>query len=65
MPILKPKPKKLFDINDAKDLNLFSNFYKKSSWGVNGCPFLLEEPWSNVPDMIKDKVIKKFLGIKQ
>jgi hypothetical protein len=64
MSILKQKSKRRFNVNDTKDLETFANFVKKSTWGSQGCPFEVEDPYLSVPDMIKDKIARKHLGIK-
>jgi len=58
------KSKRLFNINDNKDLNLFKSFLKNSSWGNEPCPFILEFPYLTIPDMIKDKLVHKLLKVK-
>ena len=58
------KPKRFFNINDPKDVALAKKFFKDNSWGNTGCPFILEYPYLTVPDMVKDKVVHKYLGIK-
>jgi hypothetical protein len=52
-----------FNVNDKSDINMYANFLKTGSWGATGCPFALEYPYVSVPDMIKDKLIRKFLGV--
>jgi hypothetical protein len=56
-------PKYLFDPRNKYHINLFRCFLNESKWG-NPCPFLLEEPYLNIPDMLKDKYIKFQLGLK-
>lgn len=63
MSILHIKQKRKFSVESKEDLNVFSEYIKTSSWGPNGCPFTIEYPWVNVPDMIKDKLVKKHLDI--
>jgi hypothetical protein len=58
------KTKKLFDINSKNDVEQFKMYIQNKTWGTNGCPFILEDQYLSVPDMIKDKLICKFLGIK-
>lgn len=64
MPILNQKPKRIFNVNSKSDLQVFATFLKKSTWGPQGCPFMVEEPWHSIPDMLKDKITRKHLGIK-
>jgi hypothetical protein len=61
--ILKPLPKRFFDVTNKKDLDIFKSYLVKSAWGKDGCPFEIEEPFVSIPDMIKDKLVRKFLRI--
>jgi len=58
------RKRKYFDIKDASDIKRFKYFIVNSAWGSSGCPFLLEEPFLNIPDMIRYKITNEFLGIK-
>ena len=55
--------KENFDVNNPTHVELYKSFFKSSSWGEQGCPFILEYPWLNIPDMIKHKIVKHFLGV--
>lgn len=57
------KIKKKFDVDNKQDLEVFSNFLKNGGWGKTGCPFITEEPFISIPDMIKDKITRKYLGL--
>jgi hypothetical protein len=59
------KPKMFFDPKSKQHINMYKNFLKTHAWGNNGCPFILEFPYLTIPDMIKDKMIHKLLGIKK
>jgi hypothetical protein len=59
------KPKRFFDKDSKKDIDVVRNFFKNYSWGVDCCPFILEPPYHSIPDMIKAKVIGKSLGIDE
>lgn len=59
------RTKRNFDVNDKKDVQLYTGFLKTGAWGKNGCPFTLEFPYLTVPDMIKDKLIHHFLKVKK
>jgi hypothetical protein len=56
-------PKYLFDPKNKYHISLFRSFLDESRWG-DPCPFLLEEPYLTIPDMMKDKYIKFQLGLK-
>jgi hypothetical protein len=55
-------PKYLFDPKNKYHINIFKYFLKENRWGTP-CPFLLEEPYLTIPDMMKDKYIKSQLEI--
>jgi hypothetical protein len=58
------KVKKIFDPNDANDVKCYKSFLKNSSWGVTGCPFILENPYLSIPHMIQDKIVRNLLKVK-
>lgn len=62
MPVLQAN-KRLFSVDSKEDLKIFSQYLKNSTWGKDGCPFMEEKPWRSVPDMIKDKIARKYLGV--
>jgi hypothetical protein len=57
------KPKRIFNANNKKDVDSFKQFMSKSAWGSDGCPFILEEPYLTIPDMIKTKLTEKYLKL--
>ena len=57
------KTKRHFDVNSKKDIAIFAEFMKKSAWGPDRCPFVLEYPYLSIPDMIKAKIINKMLKL--
>lgn len=59
------KPKKFFDTENKRDVAMYSHFLRTGAWGKEGCPFTLEYPYLTVPDMIKDKLVHKFLKVKK
>jgi len=58
------KQKIFFNPNDKKHINAYKTFLREHRWGNNGCPFILEFPDLTIPDMIKDRLIHKLLGIR-
>lgn len=56
--------KRFFNVNEKKDVDVFKKFLKNRAWGKTGCPFILEEPWLSIPDMIKDKLVRHYLKVK-
>lgn len=61
--ILTDRKRKAFDVNDKQDIAQYRQFLVKSAWGPTGCPFDIEFPYTAIPDMIKDKLVKKFLKV--
>jgi hypothetical protein len=61
----KVKERRVFDINSKKDVQVYVDFLKTGAWGLGGCPFKLQFPYVNVPDMIKDKLVHKFLKVEK
>jgi len=57
------RTKRNFDVNSKKDVEIFTRYLKTKAWGKEGCPFTLEFPHLTVPDMIKDKLVLKFLKV--
>ena len=59
------RPKRYFNDKDKKDIASAKSFFETHSWRhEQGCPFILEYPYLTVPDMIKDKMTHKILGIE-
>ena len=60
--------KTLFDPKNKIHINLLKKFLQENRWGEAPqwlpCPFLLEEPYLTIPDMMKDKYIKFQLGVE-
>jgi hypothetical protein len=52
--------KRPFNPNDAVDLAEYAYFLQNSSW-KNGCPFVLEWPYSNIIKMVEDKFVKRHI----
>jgi hypothetical protein len=61
--MLSRKERRHFNMNDKKDVEIYRQFLLSNSWGESGCPFILEFPALTVPDMIKDRLIRKFLKV--
>jgi hypothetical protein len=57
------KEKRVFSVDNKKDVAVFVEFMKTGAWGVGGCPFHLQFPYLTVPDMIRDKLLRKFLKL--
>ena len=58
-------PKHMFDIDNKEHLKLFKKYLHTNAWGPNGCPFVLEWPYLDIPNMLKDKITNNALkGLK-
>ena len=58
------RKKRFFNEHSKKDIEVAKHFFKKHSWGTDGCPFILEYPYLSIPDMIKDKMVHKSLSLE-
>jgi hypothetical protein len=58
------RQKRFFDEKSKVDIAVARRFFEEHRWGNDGCPFILEYPYITIPDMIKDKLIHKALGIE-
>lgn len=62
--MIMSKQRRKFDVSNSADCAVFAKFLKNGAWGKDGCPFEIEDPWISIPDMIKDKLARKHLGVK-
>jgi hypothetical protein len=44
-------------------MRIAKKFFKTWSWGGSGCPFVLEQPYICIPDMMKEKIINGMFKI--
>lgn len=66
MTALQSSNKRKFDIDSKEDIELFKYFLVNHDWRITGtCPFELEFPYLSIPDMIKDKLIYKYLKVEK
>ena len=61
--ILAIKPRVQFDVNNKEHLKIVTEYLQTNTW-KEGCPFTIEDPWLSIPDMIKDKITRKYLKIE-
>ena len=62
--LYKAKASKIkFDMNNKSHVEIYKRFLQTASWGQTGCPFSLEFPYLTIPDMIKDKLVRKYLKV--
>lgn len=52
-----------FSACNKEHVEMYRGFLSTNSWGKSGCPFELEFPYTTIPDMIKDKLIHKYLKV--
>lgn len=55
--------KRLFSVTDKKDIEIYRQYLLNKGWGKAACPFILEFPHLTIPNMISDKLIRKFLKV--
>ena len=61
---LMTNQKRIFDPKNKKDLELFKCFLASNKWG-GPCPFILEEPHTIIPEMLKDKYIRSQFNLPE
>lgn len=52
---LAPKPRVVFDPSNRKHMLDFAKFVKYNGWR-DGCSYYLEDPYSDIPTMIRHKI---------
>lgn len=52
--------KRFFDPSSSADLELARDFLKTGHW-PEGCPFVADWPYTNIPDLIKTEIVKHYL----
>jgi hypothetical protein len=55
--------KRKFNVSSRLDVQVYKKFLETGSWGTGGCPFVLEPPYFSIPEMINDRLIRKFLSV--
>jgi hypothetical protein len=55
-----PKPRRQFDPSNHEDRLDYASFLKYNGWR-SGCPFLLEDPYEDIPTMINAKITENTL----
>ena len=53
-------PKRYFDVNSKEDIKEYKFFLDNNRWRDN-CPFTLEDPYLSIPDMIRIKLVDKYI----
>lgn len=53
--------KRFFDPSKADDLEIALSYVKTGRWPGDGCPFIPDWPYTNVPDMIKTELLLHYL----
>lgn len=59
-PTYVPDPRVPFDPTNREHLLDYAEFLKYNNWR-HGCPFLLEEPYQDIPTMLRRKAIDFFM----
>lgn len=55
-----PRPRVLFDPSNHEHRLDYASFLKYNNW-QGGCPFLLEDPYEDIPTMINAKITEATL----
>jgi hypothetical protein len=53
--VLAPRERVQFDPRKRKNMLDFAKFVKYNSW-TNGCSYFLEDPYTDIPSMIRAKI---------
>lgn len=61
---LMQNQKRKFDPKSEKDVKIFKLFLANNKWS-EPCPFILEEPHTIIPEMLKDKYLRSVFGIPE
>lgn len=59
--VLATKPRVLFDPSNSKHMKDFARFVKHNTWG-DGCSYLLEDPYGDIPTMIRAKIADYYIA---
>lgn len=54
-PVVVPRTRIVFDPSNRKHMLDFAKFVKYNSW-EDGCSYYLEDPYSDIPTMIRAKI---------
>jgi len=64
--MIHSKERVKFDVDNKEHVEIYRKFLETQSWRHSrGCVFELEFPYTTVPDMIKDKLIHKFMKVER
>lgn len=50
--------KRLFNPENKEDLAVYRRYIQTKGWGADGCPFKLEYPYQDIPNMVAQKIAK-------
>lgn len=54
--IIPPRERVVFDPSNKQHMLDYSMFLKYNNW-KNGCNYLLEDPYQDIPTMINEKIV--------
>jgi hypothetical protein len=55
--VLKQRARVIFDPSNYAHMKDYAAFIKNSNW-ENGCNYLLEDPYEDIPTMINQKIVQ-------
>lgn len=58
--MIKPVIRQVFDPSNKDHRDIAIYFLKNKSW-ENGCPFELSWPYTDIPSMVKDKLLEYYI----
>ncbi len=59
--VLAPKPRVPFDPRNKSHMLDFARFVKYNNW-KDGCSYFLEDPYTDIPTMIRAKIAAAVVG---
>jgi hypothetical protein len=59
--VLTNRDRVIFDPKNLEHMRDYAQFVKNNNW-KNGCNYLLEDPFHDIPSMINDKIIRDVLS---
>ena len=59
--VLAPKPRVSFDPRNKNHMLDFARFVKYNNW-KDGCSYFLEDPYSDIPTMIRAKIAESVVA---
>ena len=52
-----------FNPQNKNHMSMVRDFFRDHRWGKDGCPFVLEWPFEDIPYMLKTKIVEHTLKL--